>query len=76
MFLEYLSATKYILTCQVLCTPVCDSVYQSMMQRMEGQEFKLEYQHICKYDLKHCYLAEVMFSDDCLKTIKINLYVS
>ena len=42
-------------------------MYQSMMQGREGLEFKLEYQHIYKYGLKHCYLWKVMFSDDCLK---------
>ena len=34
---------------------------------MEGLEFMLEYQHIYKYGPKHCYLWNVMFSDDCLK---------
>ena len=66
MFLEYRSATKYMKTFQILCTPAYYSVSQSMMQGMEGLEFMLEYQHIYKYGLKH-YLWKVMFSDDCLK---------
>ena len=49
MFLEYRSATKYMKTCQILCTPVYHSVYQSMVQGMEGLEFMLEYQNIYKY---------------------------
>ena len=54
--------------------PRYHSVYQTMMQRVEGLEFMLEYQHIYKYGLKYCYLWEIMFSDDCLK--KINPCVS
>ena len=67
MFLEYRSVTKYMKTCQILCTPEYHSVYQSIMQDMEGLEFMLECQHIYTYCLKHCYLWKVMFSDDCLK---------
>ena len=54
-------------TCQILCTLEYHSVYQSMMQGMEGLQFMLEYQHIYTYCLKHCYLWKVMFSDGCLK---------
>ena len=67
MFLKYWSATKYMKTCLVVCTPEYNSVYQSMMQSMEGLEFILEYLHIYKYGLKHCHLWKVKFSDDCLK---------
>ena len=67
MFLEYRSATKYMKNCQILCTTEYHSMYQSIMQGMEGLEFMLEYQHIYKYGHKHCYLWKVMFSDDCLK---------
>ena len=56
MFLEYWSATKYMKTCQILCTPEYHSVYQSMMQGVECLEFMLEYQIIYKYGLNHCYL--------------------
>ena len=73
MFLEYRSATKYMKTCQILCTLEYHSVNQSMMQGMEGLEFMLEYQHNYKHGLKHSYLWKVMFSDDCLK---IHLCVS
>ena len=78
MFLEYQSATKYMKTCQILCTLEYHSVNQSMMQGMEGLEFMLEYQHIYKYGLKHICgkLWKVMLSDDCLKKKKKNLCVS
>ena len=67
MFLKYWSVTKYMKTCPVVCTPEYNSVYQSMMQSMEGLEFILEYLHIYKYGLKHCHLWKVKFSDHCLK---------
>ena len=65
--MEHRSATKYMKTCQILCTPEYHSVYQSMTQGREGLEFMLEYQHIYMYGLKHSCLWKVMLSDDCLK---------
>ena len=69
MFLEYRSATKYMKTCQILCTREYHSVFQTMMQGMKGLEFMLYARvstYMNLYGLAHCYLWKFVFSNDYL----------